>query len=165
MSFVVEFRPFIMTSIPEIITFLREPTVSPMDRLYALSKLLHCHSLSIRVTSLASAFLIYSIADIQHFIRPAVLDIISLLKDSEFDVRKKSSAVLFKLLNGSEYFTFFFCCCSSRTCQTTFLIALKITFLQSLNSFFLPRQIMMLCLSALISLHDMHSMVSYIQYS
>ena len=106
MSFVVEFWPLIMTCIPEITSFLKEPTVSQMDRLYALSKLLHCHSM--RVTSLASAFLIYSIADIQHFIRPAILDIISLLKDSKFDVRKKSSAVLFKLVNKSEYFTLFF---------------------------------------------------------
>ena len=105
MNFVVEFRPLIMPSICEIITLLKEPTVSQMDRLYALSKLLLCHSM--KVTSLASAFLIYSIADIQHSIRPAI-HIISLLKDSNFDVRKKSSAVLFKLLNESEYFTLFF---------------------------------------------------------
>src|SRR5271168_1864154 len=105
MSFVVEFRPLPISCIPEITSFLKEPTVSQMDHLYALSKLLLCHSM--KVTSLASAFLIYSIADIQHSIRPAI-HIISLLKDSNFDVRKKSSAVLFKLLNESEYFTLFF---------------------------------------------------------
>src|SRR5271156_5749309 len=98
--FIVGFQPLIMTSIPEIITLLKDwrsdvqiAAANTLSKLSDHSKRLYLSGLSL---------LIYFIAGFQPLIMTAIPEIITLLKDSHSDVQIAAANTLSKLSDHSK---------------------------------------------------------------